>query len=362
MPSVTAAVGATLHNEAMTATAASRPRRTRGVALGAAVALFVGLLAGCVTDAPPVPPVSSTSSPAPTTSASTLAVGSSEHAVTIDGRIRMYRAYRPPDLLDPVPLVVMLHGGLGSARAAEAAYGWDVLAQTQGFVVLYPDAVANAWNAGGGCCGLAPSQGVDDVGFVKRAIDEVRQGAPIDPKRIYVTGMSNGGMMAYRMACESDLFAAIGPVAATLLGDCTNPAPTSVIHVHGTADTTIPYAGGVDTGVAHVDGPAVSALIARWRTTDRCGGEVIATTGPVTRSLARCPSGRDVLLVTVEGGGHAWPGVARSGPLDSHPSATTTPTPAPTTALAAPSPSASPSGDALNATWEIWAFFKAHTR
>ncbi|MEI2730796.1 MAG: PHB depolymerase family esterase [Dermatophilaceae bacterium] len=350
----------------MTATAASRPRRTRGVALRGAVALVVGVLAGCVTDPTPVPPVSSSTIPAPTTSSSSLPVGASEHAVTIDGRIRMYRAYRPPDVLEPVPLVVMLHGGLGNARAAEAAYGWDVLAQTQGFIVLYPDAVANAWNAGGGCCGLAPGQGVDDVGFVKRAIDEVRQSAPIDPKRIYVTGMSNGGMMAYRMACESDLFAAIGPVAATLLGDCTNPAPTSVIHIHGTDDTTIPYAGGVDTGVAHVDGPAVPALIARWRTTDRCGGEVISTAGLVTRSLARCPSGRDVLLVTVEGGGHAWPGVARSGPLDSHPSATTTPAPAPTPTPtpdgAAPSPHASQSGDALNATWEIWAFFKAHAR
>lgn len=350
-----------------TAGHSQRPGWGRTGVVAGLVSVLLAWLGGCTPD-PATTPTAVPPSTTSVTATPTLVSGASEHAITVDGRIRMYRAFRPVGLVDPAPLVVMLHGGFGSARTAQAAYGWDVLAGAERFVVAYPDAVGQAWNAGGGCCGLAPAQGVDDVGFVKRVIDEVSALAPVDPTRIYVTGMSTGGMMAYRMACESDLFAAVGPVAATLVGDCTNPAPISVIHIHGTADPTVPYAGPSDTGVAQIDGPAVPALLARWRTTDRCGGEVISTAGAVTRSLARCPSGRDVLLVTVEGGGHEWPGVARSGPLDARPSATTTPGPMPSSAAAPPpvastgTPVASPTSDALNATWEIWTFFKAHSR
>lgn len=336
--------------------------------------LSVAMVVACTTTPNPAPSPSTAATPSRTKTGpggldlAALPVGSSEHALTVGGLIRMYRVYRPAQVLSPPPVVVMLHGGLGTARIAEQAYGWDPVADREGFLVIYPDAVGQAWNVGNGCCGIAPASGVDDVDFVSKVMADVGKALPYDKTRVYATGMSTGGMMAYRMACESDLFAAVGPVAATLVGDCTNPAPISVIHIHGTADQTVPYAGPSDTGVAQIDGPAVPALLARWRTTDRCGGEVISTAGAVTRSLARCPSGRDVLLVTVEGGGHEWPGVARSGPLDARPSATTTPGPMPSSAAAPPpvastgTPVASPTSDALNATWEIWTFFKAHSR
>lgn len=141
---------------------------------------------------------------------SILPVGSSEQAITVDGRIRMYRAYRPARLARTAPLVVMFHGGLGSARQAESAYGWDTLADREGFVVLYPDGIGAAWNVGGGCCGLAPAQGVNDVAFVRAAIDNLRTRVSLDPGRTYAAGMSAGGMMAFRMACDTTLFAAIG--------------------------------------------------------------------------------------------------------------------------------------------------------
>ena len=229
-----------------------------------------------------------------------LPIGSSQQAISVGGQIRMYRAYRPARLTRFAPLVVMFHGGLGSAALAERAYGWDALADREGFVVLYPDAIGAAWNVGGGCCGLAPAQGVDDVAFVKAAIDNLSTRVSIDPSRMYAAGMSAGGMMAYRMACETTLFAAIGPVAATQAGDCPNPAPTSILHVHGTADDTVPYLGAVGSGIAQIDGVAIPVLHAAWRGYGRCGGDVVATAGGVTTTTAQCPEGRTVELVTIE--------------------------------------------------------------
>ena len=297
---------------------------------------------------------------------SILPVGSSEQAITVSGRIRMYRAYRPARLTRFAPLVVMLHGGLGSARQAELAYGWDTLADREGFVVLYPDAIGRAWNVGGGCCGMAPAEGIDDVGFVKAAIADLRARVSLDPARTYAAGMSAGGMMAYRLACDTTLFAAIGPVASTQLGDCPNPAPTSILHVHGTADTSVPYDGSRGNGIAQIDGPSVPALHAAWRGYGRCGGDIVAVAGVVTTTTALCPEGRTVSLVTIEGSGHAWPGVARTGPLDASPSSTGTGTGSSPTGTVTPTvgPSLAPTADpaAYDTTGALWAFFKEHGR
>ena len=298
---------------------------------------------------------------------SILPVGSSEQAITVDGRIRMYRAYRPARLARTAPLVVMFHGGLGSARQAENAYGWDALADREGFVVLYPDGIGAAWNVGGGCCGLAPAQGVNDVAFVSAAIDNLRTRVSLDPGRTYAAGMSAGGMMAYRMACDTTLFAAIGPVAATELGDCPNPAPTSVIHVHGTADSTVPFDGskgsGLESGLglAHIEGPTIQSLHTTWRGIGRCGGDIISSYRGVTTETAECPEARTVELVIIEGGGAEWPGVSRSGPLDASPSPTTQPTA--TVAVPTVGPTVVPTGAAAyDTTAQLWAFFKTHTR
>ena len=300
-----------------------------------------------------------------------LPVGASEQAITVAGQIRMYRAYRPATLTRFAPLVVMFHGGLGSARQAERAYGWDALADREGFVVLYPDAIGAAWNVGGGCCGRAPSEGVDDVSFVRAAIEDLHARISLDRARTYAAGMSAGGMMAYRMACDTTMFAAIGPVAATQLGDCPNPAPTSILHVHGLADTSVPFDGTPGRGVAQIDGPAIPALHATWRGFGRCGGDVVSSAGGVTTTTAQCPEGRTVELVAIEGGGHEWPGVARRGPLDASPEPATA-SPATAGAPLAASPNAGPSvGPSIGPTAQtvrydttaaLWDFFKAHGR
>jgi len=253
--------------------------------------------------------------------------------------------YRPASLASsvPVPLVVMLHGGFGSGSQAESTYGWDQKADAEHFVVAYPDGVDRAWNVGGDCCGVPAKTGVDDVAFIVAAVDAIRRDLPVDPRRIYATGISNGGMLAYRLACDTSVFAAIGPDSATMQGGCPSPAPVSVIHIHGTADHNIPYTGGPGDGPGHINGPAVPDVVATWRQIDGCGSAQVSTADPVTVSVADCPSGRTVALITIAGAGHQWPG----GP--------------PRTA-AERLLHLDPPSDALNATDTIWRFFNAHPK
>jgi polyhydroxybutyrate depolymerase len=247
--------------------------------------------------------------------------GSTPHTMNFGGLDRSYRLYIPAGLASPAPLVVMMHGGFGSAEHAERAYGWDELADGAKFVVAYPDGVGRAWNVGG-CCGRPGRENIDDVGFIINAVvDDIANNVSIDRKRLYATGMSNGGMLAYALACNSGTFAAIGPDSATQLDKCAAPHPTSVMDIHGTADPRIRYDGGPGSGVAHVDGPSVPDLNAFWRNVDRCAPPATTATttttttttttdGAITTSTADCPDGRSVVLVTVDGGGHEWPSFA----------------------------------------------------
>lgn len=231
---------------------------------------------------------------------------STEHRVMWDGIDRLYRLYIPVNVAVRAPLVVMLHGGFGSAKQAEAAYGWDALADQEDFVVAYPDGDGRAWNAGS-CCGRSSATGVDDVGFIDAMVQEIKGSMPIDADRIFATGMSNGAMMAYRLACESTTFAAVAPVAGTMMIACSTPSPVSVLHIHGLADANVPFAGGKGDGYAHVDGPAVEQVISLWRRVDDCAAPNVTTVGDVTTSTAMCADGRAVELITIAGAGHQWP-------------------------------------------------------
>ncbi|MBO0871434.1 MAG: polyhydroxybutyrate depolymerase, partial [Micromonosporaceae bacterium] len=262
-------------------------------------------------------------------------------------------AYRPAHLpATPVPLVVVLHGALGDGRQAETSYGWDAEADRGGFVVAYPDGYKRTWDASPACCGPAAAQHVDDVAFISALVATISGQLPIDPDRVFATGISNGGLLDYRLACDTRLFAAIGPDSATMINPCPSPAPLSVIHVHGTADLTIPYQGGPgrrDNGGTGrvpigIDGPPIPTLNATWRATDHCGQPTVSTRGPVTTSVATCPDGRAVELVTIAGAGHQWPG--QPGPPR----------------LATRLLQLDPPSMALNATDVIWRFFAAHAR
>ena len=139
-------------------------------------------------------------------------------------------------------------------------------------------------------------------------VDQLIADYDIDPARVFVTGFSNGGMLAYRLACESDRFAAIAPVGATLVIECGDPPPVSVLEIHGDADRAVPLGGGTTDGSGGIRGLPVADVNAFWRGVDGCGEPVVTTEGVVTTSLAACSDGREVGLVMVAGGGHQWPG------------------------------------------------------
>lgn len=283
--------------------------------------------------------------PASPTPQVTIAAGSAAYTITVAGRNRTYRIYRPAGVADPAPLVVMIHGGGGSGAIAERFYGWDKLADQHRFIVAYPDGLGPAvpaWNTEGGCCGYPAREKIDDVAFITAMVDRIRQEIPIDPNRVYATGISNGGMLDYTLACTTDLFAAIGPVSATMLNPCPDPRPLSVVHIHGLQDTSIRFEGGIGQGTAKINGPPVPSVIAAWRTTDQCAAPASSTKGVVTISTANCPAGRAVELVTIADAGHGWPGA----PLKSAQST-----------VGGRQPS-----QALDATSVIWQFFAAHPK
>jgi polyhydroxybutyrate depolymerase len=269
--------------------------------------------------------------------------GSSTHTIVAGGRARTFTVYRPAALPAAAPVVVMMHGGFGSASQAQRSYHWDAEADAGHFVVAYPDGLNRAWNTGGGCCGIPARTGVDDVGFITAMVAAIQHAIPVNANRVYATGISNGGIMAYTLACRTTIFAAIGPDSATELGSCPDPAPVSVIHIHGTADKNIPYNGGEGDGVAHIDGPSVPALNARWRATDHCRPPVATTAGVVTTSIANCPAGGTVELITIAGAGHQWPGATPN-------------------VLAQKLLHTDPPSTALDATKVIWHFFAAQPR
>jgi polyhydroxybutyrate depolymerase len=306
---------------------------TRGVRVAIAVAV-VAMLASCRPGA------------GATTARSTIPVGHSTRMLTVDGVERTVLLYRPKGIDAPAPLVVMMHGGFGNAQQAENSYGWDQQADKGGFIVAYPDGTSRAWNAGT-CCGLPAATHVDDVGFVVDAVKSLEADSAIDASRVYATGMSNGAMLAYRLACETDVFAAVAPVAGTILVDCSAAKPTSVLHIHGVADENVPYAGGPGkavtvTGAPRVDGPSVQDDIARWRSIDACAEPTSQVEGVVSTSTSTCPAGRTVELISIAGAGHQWPGSK----------------PNPGAQLLG----ADPPSTAIDATAVIWEFFSAHSR
>ena len=198
----------------------------------------------------------------------------SAHAGTATVRVdwrgdhRTYLVHRPPN--GPAgaspPLVVVLHGASLTAEQTERYYHWDDLADSQGFVAVYPQGLDKAWNSGS-CCGLAPGRGSDDVGFVGSVLDGAVRAVGADPHRLYLAGVSNGAMLALRFACERPgRVAAVGSVAGTFTAPCPHPPALPLIEIHGLDDRAVPYLAGPGTAETGADMrlPA-RETIDRWR-------------------------------------------------------------------------------------------------
>jgi polyhydroxybutyrate depolymerase len=243
-------------------------------------------------------------------------------SVVVGGTERTYKAHLPPAYRrdQPVPLVLVLHGGGGTGETIERVTGMSQKADAAGFIVVYPDGSGPrggrllTWNAGG-CCDYAQAHNVDDVGFISALLTEVSRSYGVDRNRVFVAGFSNGGMMAYRLACElSDRIAAIAVVSSSMTETSCNPTrPVSVLHIHGTKDEHAPFQGGVgaksETKVNHESVPnSVKGWAQRIGATQR--PQVTYRSGSVTCETYK-GGGAEATLCTVDGGEHSWPGGAR---------------------------------------------------
>jgi len=238
---------------------------------------------------------------------------------------RTFRLYVPPRAQGPLPLVVVLHGGGGSGAGMEwlTQGGFNRIADRDGAVVVYPDGIGKGWNDGRtDMRSEAVKEAVDDVGFLRALPREISSQTPLDLGRVYATGISNGGLMSYRLACDAaDSFAAVAPVAANLSVElaprCQPARPISLAIVNGTADPIMPWRGGPVKVLWLARGNVVStpATVARWLELDHCLAlelrehrDSVPDDGTVLeRSSASCEDGAEVALFEIQGGGHTWP-------------------------------------------------------
>ncbi len=238
---------------------------------------------------------------------------SGDSVVTLDfeGKMRNAEVHVPASVNaeNPTSLVLNFHGFSSNASQEALLSLMNTASDERGFIVVYPNGIDFSWNAGK-CCGNAASLEINDVGFVSALIDKLSADYCIDPKRVFATGMSNGGFLTNRLGCDlSEKIAAIAPVAGVLgipLSTCSPGRKVPVMHFHGTADLLVPYEGG---GV--LDFPSVEKSIGRWREINSCGAasEVIFDKGDSECITALdCAEGADVTLCTVQNGGHTWPG------------------------------------------------------
>jgi polyhydroxybutyrate depolymerase len=257
------------------------------------------------------------------------------------GQRRSYLLHVPPsyDRTRPTPLVISLHGAAAWPAEQMHLSRWNRLADSAGFIVVYPagDGPPRIWHVERG------DELLRDVGFISALIDTLEAAYTIDPARIYANGLSNGGGMAFVLSCTlSDRIAAIGMVAAaqTLPWSwCTDHHPVPMINFHGTADPIVPYLGG-DSPIAPDLFPSIPAWTGNWARRNRCGASPVdSVIAPdVTRlEYSDCADSAAVLLYTIQGGGHTWPG---GKPL--------------------PRWLAGSTSNSIDATGLMWTFFREH--
>jgi polyhydroxybutyrate depolymerase len=286
----------------------------------------------------------------------TDALGPGDHVGSLQcgGLKRTYHVHVPAnyDCLQPTPLVLALHGLSMDARMMAKFTGLNKVADREGFVVVYPDGtgpvnVLRGWNAGA-FPGDDGKERPDDVAFLTRLLDEIERQVHVDRSRIFATGMSNGAMMAYRLAgALSARIAAIAPVAGTLpVGDWRPDRAVPIIHFHGTADTLVPIGGPKDELARVVKFKSVDDSIQTWVKLNGCTAEPVVSELPAQRDKYKvtCKTynhGRgdaEVVLYIIDGGGHSWPGMHLQPSF------------------------LGPSTDNINASELMWQFFKKHPR
>jgi polyhydroxybutyrate depolymerase len=216
---------------------------------------------------------------------------------------------------------LVLHGAGANAAITVQFTGMSKKADESGFVAVYPNGTGIgpllAFNAVGSKGKFSESL-PDDVKYVGSLLDDLATVANVDPKRVYATGMSNGGMMCYRLAAEmSDRIAAIAPVAGTMAVEAAPKRPVPVMHFHGKGDTFVPFAGFDKAVRTFVKVFSVEESISAWCKINECPIEPTTTSFPDkdTDGMTVCQKvygpgkeSTEVVLIEIDGGGHTWPG------------------------------------------------------
>lgn len=239
--------------------------------------------------------------------------------ITVQGQVRRYILHVPAsyDAQKKTALVVVLHGGGGNGRNAEKMSGFSAKADKEGFIVVYPygsgrlDERLLTWNAGN-CCGYALDKNVDDVAFIRELVVLLKRQYSIDDKQIFATGMSNGGMMTHRLACElSDVFSGVAPVSGAMNVPVCNPArAVSMVIFHGKKDEHVLFEGGVPKKSVdshpRVD-KSVAAAVEFWKNRNVCTQSPTESHGKIQIEDFSCAQA-GLAVYAIEDEGHTWPG------------------------------------------------------
>jgi polyhydroxybutyrate depolymerase len=250
---------------------------------------------------------------------SAYAAVTNQGSILVQGEQRTFLMSAPDDRAraPALPIVIVLHGGMGNGRHVADQTGLINYVDKDKFIAVFPDGKDTHWNDGRN----TTSSGLDDIAFLRELVTYMVQKSAGDPKRVFVVGISNGGMMALRMACDAaDVVTAIGAVAANmpadLVGRCRPARPVPVVLFNGTKDQIVPWSGGPVATSKVFDTPGgdvVSSIdtFGLWSRLDGCG-ETSVNTVPGTHvnrhTSKNCRSGSEVMLYAIDGGGHNWPG------------------------------------------------------
>ncbi|MGB0955461.1 MAG: alpha/beta hydrolase family esterase [Panacagrimonas sp.] len=236
--------------------------------------------------------------------------GTFEFEVRADALKRNYRLYVPAsyERNKPAPLVIALHGGLGTGKSMQKMSGLDREAERHGMLIAYPDGIGRGWNAGS-CCGKPMENKVNDVDFMAKLIADVKGRYAVDGQRIFGTGFSNGAMLLHKVACERPkLFTAMAPASGGIMvKKCDAKSAPAMMLVQGRQDPRIPWDGGVFKGTYR---PSIREIVASLGKRNRCDQSESVTRkdeGVICRALNGCGT-RDVIWCELPGVGHQWAG------------------------------------------------------
>jgi polyhydroxybutyrate depolymerase len=238
--------------------------------------------------------------------------------IEYNGQSRNYLVYTPDDYNSQkkYPLLFVFHGARGNAKDMQTLTEFDKIAQKEKLIIVYPYGSTNLetpsffWNAFD-CCGYAVENKIDDIGFVKKLIQVLKEDYSVDPQKIYATGFSNGGMLSIKLACEiSDEFAAVATVGAAMFDlNCFPSRPIPIFFIQGKKDIVVPYEGGVgvNSSTKKAKLPAETSFL-YWSKMHGCESEKSIETDKTIQLIAsNCTTGAEVKLVAVKEEKHTWP-------------------------------------------------------